>query len=225
MCRCTLLQRLLGGVVAQRGEMGSPVAPSPVGAIIASCATLIAALAGRDNLSGGQDHTGGPVGAPPTPGRIDQARDSAAGPTHRKGRASRRPERIGGPACGPAVRSENSGIIDLPPKTFRLPERDGRVMLTEQDLVDYMVWSAHAPQSVEELRPKLARGVAWLSEMGLTESPLHRTDQWWSLESARAHDLIDLWLLQARPIRDRAAEHEMRNLLARLGAGVRPYKP
>jgi hypothetical protein len=47
---------------------------------------------------------------------------------------------------------------------------------------------------------------------------------WWSHDAARSHDLINLWLLEHRPNRDKDAEHQLRNLLARLGAGLRPYK-
>jgi hypothetical protein len=77
-------------------------------------------------------------------------------------------------------------------------------MPSEQDLVDYMVWSSHAPQSVEALQPQVPRGVRWLAEMSVTESPLRSREPWWSYRSAVAHDLINLWLLQARPTRDRA---------------------
>jgi len=98
-------------------------------------------------------------------------------------------------------------------------------MLSERDLDDYMIWSGYAPQSRAAMWSQLSRGVRWLAEMGVTRSPLQARGQWWSLEAARSHDLINLWLLQGRPVRDKEAEHEMRNLLARLGAGVRPYKP
>lgn len=98
-------------------------------------------------------------------------------------------------------------------------------MLSEQDLLDYMRWSSYFPQTVEAMRPQIPRAIDWLAEMGVTESPLRHRERWATVESARAHDLLNLWLLQSRPTRDKAAEHEMRNLLARLGAGVRPYKP
>jgi hypothetical protein len=98
-------------------------------------------------------------------------------------------------------------------------------MLSEKDLDDYMIWSGYVPQSREAMRPRLQRGVRWLAKMGVTSSPLRPRLPWWSREAARSHDLINLWLLEHRPVRDKATEHEMRNLLARLGAGVRPYKP
>jgi hypothetical protein len=74
------------------------------------------------------------------------------------------------------------------------------------------------------MRPYLRRGVRWLAKMGVTKSPLRPRLPWWSHEAARSHDLINLWLLEHRPNRDKDAEHQLRNLLARLGAGVRPYK-
>lgn len=46
-------------------------------------------------------------------------------------------------------------------------------MLTEKDLDDYMIWSGYVTQSRELMRPKLARGVKWLTKMGVTRSPLH----------------------------------------------------
>lgn len=98
-------------------------------------------------------------------------------------------------------------------------------MLSEQDLDDYMIWSGYAPQSRAAMRPKLSRGVRWLADMGVSRSPLKPRLSWWSFEAARSHDLINLWLLQARQKRDKEAEHGMRNLLAGLGAGVRLYKP
>jgi hypothetical protein len=97
-------------------------------------------------------------------------------------------------------------------------------MLSEQDLDAYLIWSAYAALAREAMRPQLTRGVRWLAEMGVTRSPLRAGIPWYSFEAARSHDLINLWLLQALPVRDTAAEHEMRNLLSRLGAGVRPYR-
>ena len=93
-----------------------------------------------------------------------------------------------------------------------------------QDLDYYMIWSGYAPQSREAMRPQLQRGVRWLAKMGVTRSPLRPRLPWRSPEAARSHDLINLWLLEHRPVRDKAAEHKMRNLLAGLGTGVRPYK-
>jgi hypothetical protein len=98
-------------------------------------------------------------------------------------------------------------------------------MLSEQDLDDYMIWSGYAPQSRAAMQPLLSRGVRWLTDLGVTRSPLKARLPWWSFEAARSNDLISLWLLQARPERDKEAEHSMRNLIAGLGAGVRPYKP
>jgi hypothetical protein len=97
-------------------------------------------------------------------------------------------------------------------------------MLTEHDLDAYLIWCGLAPQSRKDLGPQFPRAISWLAEMGVTESPLYKPDRWSSLKWARADDLLHLWELQARPTRDHAAEHEIRNLLARLGAGVRPYK-
>src|SRR5437868_2548765 len=97
-------------------------------------------------------------------------------------------------------------------------------MLTEDDLDHYMIWSGYVPQSREAMHPHLTRGVRWLTEMGVARSPLRPRPPGYSFEAARSHDLINLWLLQARPIRDQDAEHKMRDLLARLGAAVRPYK-
>ncbi len=98
-------------------------------------------------------------------------------------------------------------------------------MLTEQDLDDYMIWSGYARQSRAAMQPRLRSGVRWLTEMGVTRSPLKSRLPWWSFEAARSNDLINLWLLQARPERDKHVEHSMRNLIAGLGAGVRPFKP
>jgi hypothetical protein len=97
-------------------------------------------------------------------------------------------------------------------------------MLNERDLDEYLIWSAYAWQAREEMRPQLSRGVRWLTEMGVTRSPLKARLPWWSLEAARSNDLMNLWRLQALAERNKSEEHEMRNLLARLGAGVRPYK-
>ncbi len=97
-------------------------------------------------------------------------------------------------------------------------------MLTEEDLDYYMIWSGYTPQSRQAIQPQLGRGVSWLTEMGVDRSPLRPRPPWYSFEAARSHDLINLWLLQARQNRDKNAEHKMRDLLARLGAGVRPYK-
>lgn len=103
----TLRQPLPGGVVVQPCEMGSPVAPSRAGTISASCATPTAAFAGRrSDLNGGQDHVGCCVGAPPIPGLIDRARDSAAGPRRQKRHATRRPGRTAGHDCAGAVSSD-----------------------------------------------------------------------------------------------------------------------
>jgi hypothetical protein len=79
-------------------------------------------------------------------------------------------------------------------------------VLSEQDLDDYMLPSGYAPQSREAMRAQLQRGVRWLTEMGVTRSPLRPKLPWWSFEAARSHDLINLWLLD-RPVRDKAAEH------------------
>jgi hypothetical protein len=96
--------------------------------------------------------------------------------------------------------------------------------MTEQDLDHYMIWSSYFPQSREAMRPYLRRGVQWLARMGVTESPLRLRLPLSPLAVARSHDLINLWLLEHLPNRDKDAEHVLRNLLARLGAGVRPYK-
>ena len=98
-------------------------------------------------------------------------------------------------------------------------------MLTEKDLDDYLIWCAYQVPSREAMRPELGRGVHWLMEMGVTRSPLRSSLPWYSFEAARSYDLMELWRLQSLPVRDKKAEHEIRNLLARLGAGVRPYKP
>jgi hypothetical protein len=95
--------------------------------------------------------------------------------------------------------------------------------MTEQDLDDWLIWCGYAPQSREAVRPQLSRGVRWLREMGVTRLPFGLP--WYSFEAARSSDLLSLWELHARPVRDKKAEHELRNLLAQLGAGVRPYKP
>lgn len=98
-------------------------------------------------------------------------------------------------------------------------------MLTEDDLVHYMTWSSYAPQSVDAMRPELARGVRWLTKMGVRRSPLRPTPlSWYSYEAARSHDLITLWLKEHHNIRDHESEHELRDLLAQIGAPVRPYK-
>lgn len=98
-------------------------------------------------------------------------------------------------------------------------------MLDEDALIEYIFWSGYGLQSVDAMRPQVPRGVSWLRAMGVTRSPLHGTSNLSHYEAARSHNLINLWLLQARPTRDTAAEHEMRNLLVGLGTGVRPYKP
>jgi hypothetical protein len=96
--------------------------------------------------------------------------------------------------------------------------------MTENDLDGWLISCGISTQSRDKVRPQYPRAVRWLAENGVTESPLHQPDRALSVKSARADDLLHLWELQARPTRDKAAEHEMRNLLARLGAGVRPYK-
>src|SRR5450759_4919283 len=98
-------------------------------------------------------------------------------------------------------------------------------MLTEDDLDHYMIWSGYAPQSREAMRPELSRGVSWLTKMGVTQSPLRPTRlPWYSREAARSHDLINLWLKEHHTIRDQESEHELRDLLAQIGAPVRLYK-
>jgi hypothetical protein len=97
-------------------------------------------------------------------------------------------------------------------------------MLTEQDLDDYMIWSGYAPQSREAMRPKLARGVRWLTRMGVTRSPLKPRLPAYSFEAARSHNLINHWLYETRQEHDPEAEHAQRDLLALMGAPVRPYK-
>jgi hypothetical protein len=98
-------------------------------------------------------------------------------------------------------------------------------VLTEGDLDHYMIWSGYAPQSREAMRPELSRGVRWLTKMGVTKSPLRPTRlPWYSREAARSHDLINLWLMEHHMIRDQESEHELRDLLAQIGAPVRPYK-
>lgn len=98
-------------------------------------------------------------------------------------------------------------------------------MLTEDDLDHYMIWSGYAPQSREAMRPFLARGVRWLTSMGVTRSPL-RPERLpsYSYEAARSHDLINLWLKEHNRDRDSESEHELRDLLAQIGAPVRPYR-
>lgn len=96
--------------------------------------------------------------------------------------------------------------------------------MTENDLDGWLISCGISTQSRDKVRPQYPRAVRWLAENGVTESPLHQPDRALSVKWARADDLLHLWELQARPTRDKAAEHEMRNLLARLGAGVRPYK-
>jgi hypothetical protein len=98
-------------------------------------------------------------------------------------------------------------------------------MLTEDDLDHYMIWSGYLPQSREAMRPYLARGVKWLSTMGVTGSPLRPTRlRWYTYEAARSHDLINLWLKEHQSLRDPQSEHDLRDLLAQIGAPVRPYK-
>jgi hypothetical protein len=98
-------------------------------------------------------------------------------------------------------------------------------MLTEDDLDHYMIWSGYAPQSREAMRPQLTRGVRWLKKMGVDRSPLRPTRlASYSREAARSHDLINLWLKEHHKIRDQESEHELRDLLAQIGAPVRPYK-
>jgi hypothetical protein len=97
--------------------------------------------------------------------------------------------------------------------------------MTEQDLDEYAIWSGWVPQSREAIRPELARGVQWLAKMGVTQSPLKNRSPWYSFKVAIAHNLMNQWLLEHRQDRsDKSAEHELRNLNVRLGAGVRPYK-
>lgn len=97
-------------------------------------------------------------------------------------------------------------------------------MLTEEDLDQYMIWSGYAPQSRQAMRPKLARGVRWLTEMGVTESPLRVRPLGYSRQVALAHDLINHWLYETRQQHAPEQEHAMRDLLAQMGAPVRPYK-
>lgn len=97
--------------------------------------------------------------------------------------------------------------------------------MTETDLDDWLISCGLVSQSRDAVRSQYPRAVRWLADNGVTESPLHQPDRALSLKWARADDFLHLWELQARPTRDAAAEHEMRNLLVRLGAGVRQYKP
>lgn len=97
-------------------------------------------------------------------------------------------------------------------------------MLTEQDLIDYMIWSGYVSQSVKAMRPKLARGVRWLTDMGVTRSPLHLELSAYSRELALSHNLINHWLYTTRNAHDPVVEHAHRDLLAQMGAPVRPYK-
>ncbi len=98
-------------------------------------------------------------------------------------------------------------------------------MLTEDDLDHYMIWSGYTPQSRHALRRHLARGVKWLTSMGVTRSPLRPTRlPWYTYEAAHSHDLINLWLKEHHSMRCAQSEHELRDLLAQIGAPVRPYK-
>ena len=98
-------------------------------------------------------------------------------------------------------------------------------MFTADDLDHYLVWSGWTSQSIEAVRPHLERGARWLTSMGVTRSPLRPTRlPWYSYEAARSHDLINLWLKEHHRDRDPDSEHELRDLLARIGAPVRPYK-
>jgi hypothetical protein len=94
-------------------------------------------------------------------------------------------------------------------------------MLTEDDLDRYMIRSGYTPQSREAMRPYLARGVKWLTTMGVTRSPLR---PWYTYEAASSHDLINLWLKEHHSVRDSQSEYELWDLLAQIGAPVRPYK-
>lgn len=61
--------------------------------------------------------------------------------------------------------------------------------------------------------------------MGVTRSPLRPERMaWYSPEAAWSHDLINLWLKEHHRDRDPESEHELRDLLAQIGAPVRPYK-
>ena len=98
-------------------------------------------------------------------------------------------------------------------------------MLTEDDVDRYMIWSGYTPQSREAMRPHLARAIKWLTTMGVTRSPLRPPRlPWYTYEAARSHDLINLWLKEHHSVRDSQSEHELRDLLAQIGAPVRSYK-
>jgi hypothetical protein len=61
--------------------------------------------------------------------------------------------------------------------------------------------------------------------MDVTSSPLRPIRlSWYAHEAARSHDLINLWLKEHHAIRDHEDEHDLRDLLAQIGAPVRPYK-
>ncbi len=60
-------------------------------------------------------------------------------------------------------------------------------MLTEDDLDHYMILSGYTPPSREAVRPNLARGVKWLTIMGVSRSPLRPTRlRWYTYEAARS---------------------------------------
>jgi len=95
----------------------------------------------------------------------------------------------------------------------------------KQDLDDCIIWWGLAPQSRDAMRPQIQVGASRLAEMGVTKSPLRPRLPWWSFEAAKSHNLINLWPLQSGLVRDKDADYEIRNLVARLGAGFRAYKP
>jgi hypothetical protein len=90
------------------------------------------------------------------------------------------------------------------------------------DINQWLQGSSLTQQTMAALRPDLHRWERRLRRLGITSIP-HPVRSWsWSQAEELAHNVLILWFMQSKPVRDKAAEHQQRNLIRNL---FRAYKP
>jgi hypothetical protein len=86
------------------------------------------------------------------------------------------------------------------------------------DIVRYLWRSGWVRQSVEAVLPDLQRWERHLRRRGVNSVPALPSRSW-SAADSRAHNELNLLMMQAKKDRDARSEHEQRNLI-----GIRPYR-
>jgi hypothetical protein len=88
-----------------------------------------------------------------------------------------------------------------------------------EEIIGYLRRSGWVQQSVDAVLPDLPRWERHLRSRGVDAIPALPSRSW-SAANSRAHNELVLLMMQTKKDRDKAREHEHRNLTR-----IRPYKP